>query len=124
VADAALSTNWPGPPVWFHGDVAVGNLLVQDGRLNAVIDFGSSAVGDPACDAVIAWTYLEGESRALFKSLLPLDEATWARGRGWALWKAAMVLLRVLDSDPVDAAQTRQVIEAVLDDHRRRAASG
>ena len=64
VWDDALRTTWDREPVWVHGDVAAGNLLVRDGRLAAVIDFGSSGVGDPACDTVIAWTFLSGPSRA------------------------------------------------------------
>ena len=68
--------------------VASGNLLVRDGRLAAVIDFGSSGIGDPACDVVIAWTFLSGASRDRFRAELDVDAATWSRGRGWALWKA------------------------------------
>jgi aminoglycoside phosphotransferase (APT) family kinase protein len=86
--ETALRTSWPKPPVWFHGDVAAGNLLVRDGRLAAVIDFGTSGVGDPACDLVLAWTMLSGDSRAVFRETLGLDDDTWDRGRGWALWKA------------------------------------
>jgi aminoglycoside phosphotransferase (APT) family kinase protein len=86
--ETALRTAWPKPPVWFHGDVAAGNLLVRDGRLAAVIDFGTSGVGDPACDLVLAWTMLSGASRAAFRDALELDDDTWDRGRGWALWKA------------------------------------
>lgn len=86
--ETALSTSWPKPPIWFHGDVAAGNLLVQDGRLAAVIDFGTSGVGDPACDLALAWTMLSGDSRAAFRETLGLDDDTWDRGRGWALWKA------------------------------------
>lgn len=92
VMDAALAAKWQGPPVWVHGDVAIGNLLVRDGRLSAVIDFGSSAVGDPACDLVLAWTFLEGESRAAFQREAPGDAGTWARARGWALWKALLIM--------------------------------
>jgi aminoglycoside phosphotransferase (APT) family kinase protein len=88
VWDDAVHAGRPGEPVWFHGDVAAGNLLVRDGRLSAVIDFGSCGVGDPACDLVIAWTLLSGESRAAFRAALAADDAAWARGRGWALWKA------------------------------------
>jgi aminoglycoside phosphotransferase (APT) family kinase protein len=88
VWEQAMATTWDRDPVWVHGDVASGNLLVRDGRLAAVLDFGSSGVGDPACDCVIAWTFLAGEARARFKSELGADPATWARGRGWALWKA------------------------------------
>ena len=64
VWEAALAAAWHGPPVWFHGDVAAGNLLVRDGRLSAVIDFGTSGVGDPSCDLAIARTLFEGESWA------------------------------------------------------------
>ncbi len=86
--DAALASAWQADPVWVHGDVAAGNLLVQDGRLSAVIDFGQLCIGDPACDLAIAWTLLTGESREAFRAGLPLDRETWARARGWTLWKA------------------------------------
>jgi aminoglycoside phosphotransferase (APT) family kinase protein len=114
---AALATSWTAPPVWFHGDVAVGNLLVQSGRLTAVIDFGTSGVGDPACDLVIAWTFFFGRSRASFRGALPLDDATWARARGWALWKALIMLAAQIDTDSREAAVNRTVIGEVLDDH-------
>ncbi|MFI5713333.1 aminoglycoside phosphotransferase family protein [Kribbella sp. NPDC051620] len=88
VWEAAISSTFAGPPVWFHGDIAQGNLLVVDGKLSAVIDFGTSGVGDPACDLVIAWTLFSGESREAFRRTVSQDEGTWARARGWALWKA------------------------------------
>jgi len=106
-----------------HGDIASGNLLVRDGRLHAVIDFGCSGVGDPACDTAIAWTFLSGEPRRVFRSLLPFDEATWARGRGWALWKALIVLVDALDNDPQDAILTQHVIDEVLAEHEARGAA-
>jgi aminoglycoside phosphotransferase (APT) family kinase protein len=110
---------WPGPPVWFHGDAQPGNLLVRDGRLSAVIDFGTSGVGDPACDTTIAWTFLTGDSSRVFRDRLPFDDATWARGRGWAIWKAMKVLGAALDAgDADDAAETERVIDAILADHR------
>ena len=118
VWQAALATPWPGPPVWVHGDVSPENLLAAAGRLSAVIDFGCCAVGDPACDTAIAWTFFSGESRRVFRAGLPVDQATWARGRGWALWKALIVLVGALRDDPADAAQTRQVIGEILADHR------
>jgi aminoglycoside phosphotransferase (APT) family kinase protein len=114
--DAALTTTWHGAPVWVHGDVAVGNLLVREGRLSAVIDFGSSGVGDPACDTVIAWTLFSGESRAAFRQVLPLDDTTWMRDRCWALWKALITLVGSRTIDPAKAAEARRVIEAVLSD--------
>jgi aminoglycoside phosphotransferase (APT) family kinase protein len=107
-------------PVWAHGDVAVGNLLVRDGRLSAVIDFGCCAVGDPSCDLVLAWTFLEGESRAAFRSLVDVDEATWARGRAWALWKAALLASTNQVTHPEENVPL-EVIAAVIADHRERA---
>lgn len=118
VWEAALSATWPGPPVWVHGDVAVGNLLVKEGRLSAVIDFGCSAVGDPACDLVITWTLLSGASRAAFYAGVPVDGAAWARGRGWALWKGLITLAKHLPTNPLKAEEARRVIEEVLADHQ------
>lgn len=79
-------------PVWFHGDVAPGNLLLRGGRLAAVIDFGCSGVGDPACDLAIAWTTFDAPAQSRFREVLHVDDAEWARGRGWALWKALISL--------------------------------
>jgi aminoglycoside phosphotransferase (APT) family kinase protein len=87
-----LAERWSGDPVWFHGDFAAGNLLVRDGRLAAVIDFGTCGVGDPACDQYIAWTYLRGESRQVFRETLGGDDGMWARGRAWTLWKTLIML--------------------------------
>ncbi len=117
VWDDAMEATWKGVPVWFHGDVAAGNLLVRDGRLAAVIDFGTSGVGDPACDVAIAWTLLSGESREAFRAALAVDAATWARGRGWALWKALITLRGQVDDDRDAAAVSRHVVEQVLADH-------
>ncbi|MEJ0066454.1 MAG: aminoglycoside phosphotransferase family protein [Caulobacteraceae bacterium] len=118
VWDAALAA-WRGPPVWVHGDIAPGNLLVQDGRLSGVIDFGQACVGDPACDLAIAWTFFEGPSRAAFRAGLPLDAGTWARGRGWALWKALIVLAGLPGANPADADEARRIIGDVVADHRK-----
>ena len=119
VWEQALASTWQPPPVWVHGDVAAGNLLVQDGRLSAVIDFGSSGVGDPACDLVITWTFLRGESRAAFRTAMAPDAATWARARGWALWKALITLDKALDGQPAEAESARAVIDAVIADYRQ-----
>jgi aminoglycoside phosphotransferase (APT) family kinase protein len=121
VWQAALTATWRGAPVWVHGDVSAGNLLVRNGRLGAVIDFGSSGVGDPACDLAIAWTLLQGESRDVFRAALPLDRATWARGRGWTLWKGLISLAQYLDTNPLEAEQAHRVIDEVLADHQRAA---
>jgi aminoglycoside phosphotransferase (APT) family kinase protein len=117
VWETALAATWHGGPVWVHGDVAAGNLLVRDGRLAAVIDFGCSGVGDPACDLAIAWTFLSGQSREAFRVALPLDAEAWARGRGWALWKALITFAGNLQADQAAAAQALRVIDEVFDEH-------
>jgi aminoglycoside phosphotransferase (APT) family kinase protein len=123
VLEAALAATWHGESVWFHGDVAAGNLLVINGRLSAVIDFGTSGVGDPACDLAIAWTLFEGESREAFRSILPLDDATWARGRGWTLWKALIVYAGLPGTNTLEIEKSRRVIAEVLADHNRSSAT-
>lgn len=114
VWEAALAARFDGPPVWVHGDVAPGNLLLRDGRLCAVIDFGCMAVGDPACDLAIAWAYLEGEGRQAFRAGLPLDARTWARGRGWALWKALILFTGVSRGAARDVDRAAQTLRTVL----------
>ncbi len=119
MARSRRRTAWTDPPVWFHGDVSKGNLLIADGRLQAVIDFGTSGVGDPACDLAIAWTMFHGESRDAFRRVLRLDSGTWARGRGWTIWKALIVAAELAGSNsPNYAANSRHVIDQVIEDHR------
>ncbi|TPK33298.1 aminoglycoside phosphotransferase family protein [Mesorhizobium sp. B2-5-4] len=121
VWEIALAAAWESPPVWFHGDVSRGNLLVEKGRLSAVIDFGTSGVGDPSCDLAIAWTLFEGESRDTFRACLAADEATWARGRGWALWKALITAAGHIDVASAEIEESWRVIDAVLIDRERQA---
>ncbi len=121
VWEAALAATWHGPPVWFHGDVAAGNLLVEGGRLSAVIDFGTSGVGDPSCDVAIAWTLFGGESREAFRTALRLDVATWARGRGWVLWKSLITLAAHIDTNPPEAGRARREIDDTIADHEHGA---
>jgi aminoglycoside phosphotransferase (APT) family kinase protein len=113
VWERALSVPYRSAPVWVHGDVAANNLLVRDGRLSAVIDFGSSSVGDPACDLVLFWTFLRGRSRDRFRNLVAADDDTWARARGWALWKA-LITLEADGAAPAAENPPREVIESVL----------
>jgi aminoglycoside phosphotransferase (APT) family kinase protein len=112
VWDAAVASRWHGSPVWFHGDIAVGNLLVERGRLAAVIDFGTCGVGDPACDLVLAWTFLSGDGRRQFARTVGQNAETWARARGWALWKA----LISLTGDEHESAGNLRLIGEVLAD--------
>jgi aminoglycoside phosphotransferase (APT) family kinase protein len=120
VWEAALAATWQGPPVWFHGDVSWGNLLVERGRLSAVIDFGTSGVGDPSCDLAIAWTWFQGESRQIFRTGLAVDDATWTRGRGWALWKA-LITVAGHTNNQAEIDKSRRVIDEVLADYRNSA---
>jgi len=114
VWEKALRSRWDKNPVWVHGDVASGNILIQDDKLGAVIDFGCMGAGDPACDLVIAWTFFKAESRAIFKEHIGLDPDTWARARGWALWKACFELVAFEDKASPEALQRRGVIEEII----------
>lgn len=120
VWEAALAAPvWDGPPRWVHGDLAPGNLLLEQARLSAVIDFGCLGVGDPACDLMVAWNYLatlsEG-ARDQFRTVLSVDDATWARGRGWALSVALIALPYYLPTNPVIVDTAWRTIENVLAD--------
>jgi aminoglycoside phosphotransferase (APT) family kinase protein len=117
VLDAAAAAPFTGPPMWLHGDIAAGNLLQCEGQLAAVIDFGGCAVGDPACDLVIAWVFLDGAGRDSFRLSMPADDAMWARARAWALWKSALVLANGMVVNPSENAP-QAVIEAVIAEHR------
>jgi aminoglycoside phosphotransferase (APT) family kinase protein len=74
-----------GEPRWYHGDLNAENLLVRDGRLVAVLDFGGLSVGDPANDLVVAWQLLDPAARETFRAQVGVDDETWRLGRGWVL---------------------------------------
>ncbi len=116
--DAALAAAWQGPPVWLHGDLSPGNLLVRGGTLKAVIDFGCCAVGDPACDLALAWTFFDADMRAAFRAALAPDRDSWRRGRGWALWKALIVSAGMTGNN-LPGFDPRSVLEQALADHLR-----
>ncbi|MGX1913277.1 aminoglycoside phosphotransferase family protein [Streptomyces phaeochromogenes] len=118
VWDAALAAPaWDGPPVWFHGDLATGNLLSVDGHLSAVIDFGTLGVGDPAVDVLPAWKFLPDAARGTFREALGDDDATWARGRGWALAGSLPVLDDpFFQEDPARVATALRHLEAIIAD--------
>lgn len=112
-------TDWEGAPVWIHGDLHSGNLLAEDGRLSAVIDFGLLGVGDPACDAMVGWWLFSGKSRSEFRRALGVDEATWLRGRGWALSVGLIGLAYYLDKNPVLVGTGRHAVQEVLTDYEQ-----
>lgn len=110
----ACETKWQKNLVWIHGDFAAGNILIKDNKLNAVIDFGGTGIGDPACDLVIAWTYLSGNARNIFIKAMDLDEDTWLRAKAWALWKATFELCQIEDKTTHEALLQRKIIEEVI----------
>lgn len=113
--EKALQSTWDKNPVWVHGDLAPGNLLIEHGKLKAVIDFGCMAVGDPACDLAMAWTFFDTPSRTTFQEKMNLDQRTWQRAGGWALWKACIELTKPNSLSSLKTLKNRQIICAVLD---------
>lgn len=107
---------WTGDPVWIHGDIHAGNLLMRGGTLSAVIDFGLMGVGDPAVDLLPAWSLFAGATRDAFRDAASADSATWVRGRGWALSTALVALAYYRKSNKALAEQSSRVIEAVMAD--------
>ncbi|WP_433271138.1 aminoglycoside phosphotransferase family protein [Micromonospora vinacea] len=101
--------------VWIHADLMPGNLLVRDGRLAAVIDLGAVGVGDPAVDLMPAWNLFDAGSRETYRRALGVDDATWERGRGWALQQAINALPYYVETNLVMAAIARRTLRAVLD---------
>jgi aminoglycoside phosphotransferase (APT) family kinase protein len=112
--DKACATRWNKQPIWIHGDFAIGNILIDGGKLSAVIDFGGAAVGDPACDLVIAWTYLSGKARETFISKMDMDSDTWLRAKAWALWKATFELCQIADKKSPETLIQKRIIKDVI----------
>lgn len=112
----ATASEWQNSAVWVHGDISVGNLLVMSGRLIAVIDFGCLGVGDPACDLVIAWTLFDRQTRALFRKAVRLDEQTWGRARGWALWRALIIYAELPGTNPHERHRAERTIKELVSD--------
>lgn len=107
------------PSAWAHGDLSPGNVLIDQGRLGAVIDFGAFGVGDPTVDLIVAWNLLPAAARPILRAALDVDDATWARGQGWALSISVIQLPYYQHSNPALAANSRHVLEQVIADCRR-----
>lgn len=119
VWDEALALPaWDRPPVWIHGDLQGGNMLVREGRLAGVIDWSALGVGDPAGDLSPAWNLFEGPARAAFREAVDVDEATWRRGRAWALIEGVLALSYYRGKNEIIAQAGRRTIDAVLGDWR------
>jgi len=117
VWDTAVASKWVNPPVWVHGDISSGNILVKSGEIAAVIDFGSTAIGDPACDLSIAWTMFDQDSRDAFRISMDLDDDTWARGRGWTLWKSLIILSGLDKTNTVEGKRSLETVYQILNDN-------
>jgi aminoglycoside phosphotransferase (APT) family kinase protein len=116
---ALAAPPWKGPPVWHHGDLDARNWLVRDGRICAVIDWGSMGVGDPACDVMVAWKLRSRAARDAFREALPTDDATWERARGWALSQAVAALAYYTpENNPTLYREAENWLELVLSECR------
>jgi len=113
---AILTPEWRGTPLWIHGDLHAGNVLVENGKLSAIIDFGGMGIGDPACDLMAAWTLLNAETRQKFRTITQVDDDTWERGRGWALTMGLVALPYYKDTNPEFARIARHAIDEVLEE--------
>ena len=103
-----------GPPRWLHGDLLGENLLLRDGRLLAVLDFGALSIGDPTVDLAVAWDVLGPAARRTFRSAVGVDESTWRRGQAWALAMAVMTFPYYGRSMPLRCARRHAMAQAVL----------
>lgn len=112
--EQACKTKWEQAPVWVHGDIAIGNMLIKNNKLSAIIDFGGTACGDPACDLIIAWTFFNEKVRNIFIQEMALDDKTWLRAKGWTLWKATYELCQLKDKNSVEALMQKRIIEQIL----------
>lgn len=112
--EALQAPRWDGPPVWTHGDLLRGNLLLRDGRLAAVIDWSLLGVGDPACDTLAAWSVLPPENRGSFREEAGFDDATWARGRGWGLCVGLLQIPYYSQTNPELAENGRHMVRGIL----------
>jgi aminoglycoside phosphotransferase (APT) family kinase protein len=107
---------WTGRPVWIHSDLLRPNLLVRDGRLCAVIDFGGAGVGDPATDVIAAWSVFGQTGRDAFRRALDVDDGTWNRARGIALHQAALIIPYYAQTNPAFVAPAKRTVEEILAD--------
>ncbi|WP_169711816.1 phosphotransferase [Henriciella litoralis] len=104
----------PDDRTWIHGDLHPANLVVRDGAVTGVLDWGLSGLGDPACDLMAAYTVFSGQARDAFARATAASESVWMRARGWALSTAVVALAYYRGSDAPIVARSREVIGEIL----------
>jgi aminoglycoside phosphotransferase (APT) family kinase protein len=112
-SDALAAPVWDGTPVWVHADLLRPNVLVDHGKVAAIIDFGMAGAGDPAADAIAAWTVFGRAGRAAYRAALDVDDGTWRRARGYALFQVSSIAY-YRETNPGFAAQARRAVREVL----------
>lgn len=114
---ALAAPRWNGPPVWHHGDLDVRNWLVRDKRISGVVDWETMGIGDPACDVMVAWKLHSPVARDAFRKALPMDDATWARARGWVVSQAVAILAYYTpQNNPILYNEAKAWLDLVLRD--------
>jgi aminoglycoside phosphotransferase (APT) family kinase protein len=113
---SAVAADRPERAAWLHGDLMPGNLLVDDGRLSAVVDFACLCVGDAACDLMVAWMFLTAETRPILRSALAVDDAAWLRGCSWALSCALIAIPYYSETNPTLAGYARRTLDEIVAD--------
>ncbi|QHW35112.1 aminoglycoside phosphotransferase family protein [Paenibacillus rhizovicinus] len=116
--ELALASTYDSAPLWLHGDVAAGNLLVRNGKLCGVIDFGTMGVGDPSSDLVMAWNFFDDASRRRFLGSMNAGEHMVNRARGWALWKA-LITYDWNDKGSELSNWGKRVLDVIVEDYKR-----
>jgi len=111
---ALAAPEWDRTPGWIHGDLLPGNVLIHEGQLAAVIDFGGSGLGDPAADLLPAWSLFPAGPRETYRRALGVDDGTWLRGRGWALSVALLIIPYYRQTNPAFSAMASGVVREVL----------
>lgn len=112
----AINTSIDAKPVWIHGDLYPGNIIIDNKRLKAIIDWSGMVVGDPACDLAIAWTVIPKKLRSVFITSINLEEDIWLRAKGWTLWKALVTMNETIPESVIFKKQ-QAIINVLSNDH-------